>query len=472
MGQVLSHPIRSQLLQRRGNEHYMVASSEMQGCRMAMEDTHTIALSLSEKHKDLSLFAVFDGHAGTKASLYLEKELYLRIGELDDPTNQEQLEEAMVACDQEFLSREDDREDGSTCVFAIVKPPESKEEKSDKDAYEVTVVNVGDSRVIIIRADGTCVPMTTDHKPETESEKKRIVEAGGSVQMNRVDGQLAMSRAIGDWQYKSDPDLPHEKQKVLAIPDVTREKLYHGDALLVCCDGIVEQMSNEDTAKIVHENLPKFRDDPAEILSLIFDQSLKSGSKDNHSALLILPQDGTSYAREDEFRAGPFTPFRNDPTFVKHYEEDAKKHGYEGEELIRMAEKTEESMPELADVVINDAPMGAGGAAQFVQILSQQPGDVKDKLMMLLSGGGPVSLVPESDDTTETTGSTEMQIDEIVEAPCGEAIDTAEVEEGTMNQVDDGVSSESVPSEEPSTKVTTDEVGGGGEAKQEGSSSF
>jgi len=291
--------------------------------------------------------------------------------------------------------------------------------------------------------------------------------------MNRVDGQLAMSRAIGDWQYKSDPDLPHEKQKVLAIPDVTREKLYHGDALLVCCDGIVEQMSNEDTAKIVHENLPKFRDDPAEILSLIFDQSLKSGSKDNHSALLILPQNGTSYNQEDEFRAGPLTPFLNDPTFKKHYEEDAKKHGYEGEELLRMAKKTEESMPELADVVVNDAPMGAGGAAQFVQILSQQPGDVKDKLMMLLSGGGPVQLMPEADDsseTTEVTGSTEMQIDEISSG--GEAIDTAEVEEGTMGEIDNSIPSESVPSEDnPSSKGTTIEVVEGGEAKQEESSS-
>jgi len=35
-----------------------------------------------------------------------------------------------------------------------------------------------------------------------------------------VDGQLALSRAFGDYQYKDQADLPPEEQAVTAFPDV------------------------------------------------------------------------------------------------------------------------------------------------------------------------------------------------------------------------------------------------------------
>ncbi len=66
-----------------------------------------------------------------------------------------------------------------------------------------------------------------------------------TVSMNRTDGQLAMSRAIGDYQYKCDPGLAQHEQKVIPTPDVTIETLEAGDQLLIMCDGIVEQMTNQ-----------------------------------------------------------------------------------------------------------------------------------------------------------------------------------------------------------------------------------
>ena len=38
--------------------------------------------------------------------------------------------------------------------------------------------------------------------------------------LNRVDGCLALSRAIGDLEYKDRDDLPPEKQAVSPFPDV------------------------------------------------------------------------------------------------------------------------------------------------------------------------------------------------------------------------------------------------------------
>jgi len=58
--------------------------------------------------------------------------------------------------------------------------------------------NVGDSRAMIIRGnDGTCESLSADHHPLLPREQKRILSAGGMIDDERVDGELAMSRAIG-----------------------------------------------------------------------------------------------------------------------------------------------------------------------------------------------------------------------------------------------------------------------------------
>lgn len=386
MGQVLSQPISNELYQRSGNKLYKVGTSEMQGFRMNMEDEHTVDLNLGGK--GIAYFGVYDGHAGKKASIFLKAEMSKRVGALADPTDDKQLIECVKKADADFTSREEDREDGSTCCFTVVKP--FMEE--GKQAWEIKAVNVGDSRAMIIRAhDGTCIPLTEDHKPEDHKEAKRIVEAGGMVQMNRVDGQLAMSRAIGDYQYKRDPSRKPEEQKVIAVPEIQKGVAYENDVLLVCCDGIVEQMSNEDASACVFQGVFKSGQDPkdvdlSKVCSSLFKLSLKKGSKDNHSAIIIHFVDGTKFARADEFVAGPFHPFQNDKQYVKAYLADAKTHGYEGEELMRLAKITEASMPELKEQSPRDASDGnAGFNANVLQafLSAQTGGDVQEKLMLL-----------------------------------------------------------------------------------------
>ena len=57
--------------------------------------------------------------------------------------------------------------------------------------------NAGDCRAIIANNDGSVVELSNDHKPENE--KERIEKAGGNINDNRVNGIIAVSRAIGDW---------------------------------------------------------------------------------------------------------------------------------------------------------------------------------------------------------------------------------------------------------------------------------
>ena len=85
---------------------------------------------------------------------------------------------------------------------------------------------------------GRAKPLSEDHKPQLEAEKNRITAAGGFVDFGRVNGNLALSRAIGDFEFKKGAELPPESQIVTAFPDVEEHELTDEDEFLVlACDG-------------------------------------------------------------------------------------------------------------------------------------------------------------------------------------------------------------------------------------------
>ena len=69
-------------------------------------------------------------------------------------------------------------------------------------------------------------------------EKARICAAGGFVDFGRVNGNLALSRAIGDFEFKKSAELSPEQQIVTAFPDVVTHSISDDDEFLViACDG-------------------------------------------------------------------------------------------------------------------------------------------------------------------------------------------------------------------------------------------
>ena len=69
-------------------------------------------------------------------------------------------------------------------------------------------------------------------------EKNRIQEAGGFVDFGRVNGNLALSRAIGDFDFKKGASLSPQQQIVTAFPDVIEHTITGDDEFLViACDG-------------------------------------------------------------------------------------------------------------------------------------------------------------------------------------------------------------------------------------------
>lgn len=59
------------------------------------------------------------------------------------------------------------------------------------------MANSGDSRGVAC-VNGVTKEMSKDHKPEDKIEYDRIKKAGGEVSFGRVNGNLNLSRALGD----------------------------------------------------------------------------------------------------------------------------------------------------------------------------------------------------------------------------------------------------------------------------------
>ena len=62
----------------------------------------------------------------------------------------------------------------------------------------IWTINAGDSRAVLAREDGLQA-LSEDHKPDNTIEVKRIEKANHYVEDSRVDGNLALSRAFGDF---------------------------------------------------------------------------------------------------------------------------------------------------------------------------------------------------------------------------------------------------------------------------------
>ena len=89
--------------------------------------------------------------------------------------------------------------------------------------------------------------MTEDHKPNLPEEKARIEKASGFVKFNRVNGELAMSRALGDFRYKMNPELKVQEHQVIPVPDIAiHERSKEDEVGILACDGVWDVLSNEE----------------------------------------------------------------------------------------------------------------------------------------------------------------------------------------------------------------------------------
>ena len=73
-----------------------------------------------------------------------------------------------------------------------------------------------------------------------------------ALQAGRVNGNLNLSRSIGDLKYKANTSLPPADQMITAEPDIKAIHLEDGDTFIVlACDGVWDCMSSQEVSKDV-----------------------------------------------------------------------------------------------------------------------------------------------------------------------------------------------------------------------------
>jgi len=182
---------------------------------------------------------------------------------------------------------EDDKGDYQTesfagctaCVALIVK-------------NELYVANAGDSRCILY-SDGKAIAMSEDHKPDLDQEKDRIQKAGGYIVDGRINGNLNLSRAIGDLEYKKDTDRKVHEQLIIAVPELKQRTLTSSDnMILLGCDGIWECYTNQQICDFVWSKLKdgkKIGDSIEDLLDHILAPDTSSGMGcDNMTCVALL----------------------------------------------------------------------------------------------------------------------------------------------------------------------------------------
>ncbi|XP_056329963.1 protein phosphatase, Mg2+/Mn2+ dependent, 1Na (putative) [Danio aesculapii] len=260
------------------------AMASMQGWRAQMEDSHTCMPEMSDALPDWSYFAVYDGHAGRTVAQYSSRHLLDFILDTGCVTVEEDVEQVkdgirdgFLAIDRHMhtLSRNESWDhSGSTAASVMISP---------RNFY---FINCGDSRTFLCR-NGHVVFYTEDHKPFNPREKERIQNAGGSVTLQRINGSLAVSRALGDFDFKEVEWRAQTEQLVSPEPEVYElERTPEDEFLVVACDGVWDAIGNEDLCAFVRNRL-HVCDDLREICSQVIDLCLYKGSLDNITIIII-----------------------------------------------------------------------------------------------------------------------------------------------------------------------------------------
>ncbi len=247
------------------------------GKRGSMEDEHlatSFELAAGGIVYPVSLFGVFDGHGGREASLYVKEHVQAKLQEiltqycadgLNDEAIWNGLKQTFVRLNQEFTHESA----GTTATVAMILDG------------RLWTANGGDSRTIL----DTGIQLSEDAKPIDPRYKQGITNRKGLVLSRRVNGKLAVARAIGDHSIK---DLDQQsipvvsaRAKITSYPLSSHDK---GSHLILACDGIYDVASTRQVSKAVREDRGARA---AELAKNIVYSAYQAGSTDNLSALVV-----------------------------------------------------------------------------------------------------------------------------------------------------------------------------------------
>ncbi|KAG7694690.1 hypothetical protein KL929_003598 [Ogataea haglerorum] len=224
--------------------------------RPSMEDVHTYVANFAER-LDWGYFAVFDGHAGKNAARWCGSNLHnILVEKIMDDDNvdlRENLNSSFLEADVQ-MEREIQGSSGCTAAVAVLRWEEEIDDSASEDEVD---------------------PKTTPFDFSSDKlEQQRIVNSGGIMLKNRVNGVLAVTRSLGDVYLKS---------LVIGAPFTTCTELTdQDDFLILACDGLWDVCSDQDAVDLIKDEM-----DPYKASDTLCKLAISKMSTDNVTAMVV-----------------------------------------------------------------------------------------------------------------------------------------------------------------------------------------
>jgi serine/threonine protein phosphatase PrpC len=158
---------------------------------------------LSSMDMEVSTFSIFNS-LGCEVALFAKKHYVEELMKLDSFSKEKDYPKALTEVNQKIDEMLKDSKKELIKLANNGEQENSYEVQAGCTANVVLITpdkiycaNAGDSRAIMCKK-GEVKALSIDHKPDDKCEKDRIVKAFGTVENGRVDGTLAVSRALGD----------------------------------------------------------------------------------------------------------------------------------------------------------------------------------------------------------------------------------------------------------------------------------
>lgn len=279
------------------------------GRRPSQEDAYILHEVLGSKESSLLLAGVADGHLGKAASSYVKSEFPVVISEIlwkrsksDGIDLSRLLFDAWDQVCETYRSRcisgeecaaDYNPRDGflmantgsvdaiagsTTCLMAI-----------DAQTSQMSCLNCGDSRGLVVDAEGQLVYVTKDHTPEHD--QQRLIE--GRSQGKDYEAPLCRagrwSISVGDFCYALARSLegPFATSKgIVSEPDIVQFHAPTGTTVVVATDGLWEVMDSEQVAHMVAQ-MRRQSESAAEVAKALCALAVRNGSSDNVSAVVV-----------------------------------------------------------------------------------------------------------------------------------------------------------------------------------------
>jgi len=234
--------------------------------RRTMEDAHVVEDGYGGD-KDQGYFAIYDGHGGRGAVDFIATSLhnnFLKELQKDQSNVIAAMQRAYKDTDNQIAANQI-QFSGATSVTALLRKVDGKK--------WLFTGNAGDARAVLCR-NGKAFRLTYDHKGSDAQETKRIVDSGGFVVLNRVNGILAVTRSLGDHAMK---------EYVIGDPYCTEIALDSTDShLILACDGLWDVATDQEACDLVLTEK-----DAQKASDKLLLHALKMGSTDNISIMVI-----------------------------------------------------------------------------------------------------------------------------------------------------------------------------------------